>query len=464
MTAPLGATPSDLTRLGEADFNVVLYPEIAVPAAQWLEKAHGQPFTRIAPLGVGATREFIAEAARLAGVDPTAVLAEETSRLPWYSRSVNSTYLTGKRVFIFGDATHVIAAARIAQNELGFQVVGLGTYTREFAREVREAAKIYDVEALITDDYLEVEARVAELQPELVLGTQMERHIAKRLGIPCAVISAPVHVQDFPARYSPQMGFEGANVIFDTWIHPLMMGLEEHLLAMFREDFEFGNGAAPSHLAVGTTAAPEPIQVDAHRQPAGKAQRRDEIQIPTSEAEDAFAWTAGRRKGAEQNSVLRARQGPPQYRALRDRARRGAQSPSRRSTMQKPTSRAEATPVRVVIVTMDPHVASATDRARETLARQIPGAQTACPRGRRSGLRRSDGIGAVPRRYRRRPHRHQHDAVPRRPFSASAAGARGPARRLRRDGVRMSAGEVIKLTRIGRFDMSARGAAARWLC
>ncbi len=97
-------------------------------------------------------------------------------------------------------------------------------------REVREAAKRYGVEPLITDDYLEVEAKVAELQPELVLGTQMERHIAKRLGIPCAVISAPVHVQDFPARYSPQMGFEGANVIFDTWVHPLMMGLEEHLL------------------------------------------------------------------------------------------------------------------------------------------------------------------------------------------------------------------------------------------
>jgi light-independent protochlorophyllide reductase subunit B len=38
----------------------------------------------------------------------------------------------------------------------------------------------------------------------MILGTQMERHIGKRLGIPCAVISAPVHVQDFPARYSPR--------------------------------------------------------------------------------------------------------------------------------------------------------------------------------------------------------------------------------------------------------------------
>jgi light-independent protochlorophyllide reductase subunit B len=33
-----------------------------------------------------------------------------------------------------------------------------------------------------------------------------------------------------------------------------MMGLEEHLLAMFREDFEFHDEAAPSHL--GTTTAP----------------------------------------------------------------------------------------------------------------------------------------------------------------------------------------------------------------
>ena len=249
VVAPWGATPADLARLGEADFNVVLYPEIAALAARWLQKSFGQPMVTMVPIGVNATREFIVEVARLAGVDPAAALHDATLRQPWYSRSVDSTYLTGKRVFVFGDATHAIAAARVASQELGFTVVGLGSYSREFAREIREAAKLYGVEPLISDDYLEVEARVAAAQPELVLGTQMERHIAKRLGVPCAVISAPVHVQDFPARHSPQMGFEGANVLFDTWVHPLMMGLEEHLLGMFRDDFEFHDGAAPSHLA-----------------------------------------------------------------------------------------------------------------------------------------------------------------------------------------------------------------------
>ena len=255
VVAPLNASPDDLSRLGDADFNVVLYPEIANTAATWLTRSHHQPATRTVPIGVGATRDFIAEVCALAGLDPAVALRDVESRATWYSRSVDSTYLTGKRVFVFGDATHAVAAARVASRELGFQVVGLGTYSREQAREVREAAALYGIEPLITDDYLEVEAQVAALQPELVLGTQMERHIAKRLGVPCAVISAPVHVQDFPARYSPQMGFEGANVLFDTWVHPLMMGLEEHLLHMFRDDFEFHEGAAPSHLGRSQGAA-----------------------------------------------------------------------------------------------------------------------------------------------------------------------------------------------------------------
>ena len=219
ITASLGPAPGDIARLGEADFNVVLYPEIALPVAKWLDKNHNQPFTQTIPIGVSATR-FIEEVATLAGLDRAAALDERWSRSPWYSRSVDSTYLTDKRVFIFGDATHAIAAARVARTELGFKVVGLGTYSREFAREVRSEAEACGAEALIVDDYLEVEAKVIELQPELILGTQMKRHIAKRLGIPCAVISAPTHVQDFPARYSPQMGFEGANVLFNSWVHP----------------------------------------------------------------------------------------------------------------------------------------------------------------------------------------------------------------------------------------------------
>ena len=36
-------------------------------------------------------------------------------------------------------------------------------------------------------------------------------------------------------------------MIFDDWVHPLMMGLEEHLIDMFKHDFEFVDGHQ-SHL------------------------------------------------------------------------------------------------------------------------------------------------------------------------------------------------------------------------
>ncbi len=248
LVAPMGASPDDIShKIGRAHFNVMLYPEIAETSCRFLEKEFGQPYTKNIPIGIGATVDFLREVSSISGLGKVDF---EKSRLraDWWSRSIDSTYFTGKRVFIFGDATHVKTSARIAKEEMGFEVVGIGCYNREFARDIRSLGKELDLEAIITEDYLEVESAIQNLQPELILGSQMERHIGKRLGIPCAVVSAPFHVQDHPARYSPQVGWEGANVIFDTWVHPLVMGLEEHLLHMFREDFEFNDTAGPSHL------------------------------------------------------------------------------------------------------------------------------------------------------------------------------------------------------------------------
>ncbi len=262
VVAPWESTPADLARIPAADVNIVMYPETADTVARWLEKTFDQPRTTVVPIGIGATRDFVKELSELLGLDADPMLATLGSHMPWWSKSIDSTYLTAKRVFVFGDATHAVASARVAAEEMGFEVVGLGTYQREFARDIRKAAKLHGVEPLISDDHLEVEEAIEAAAPELVLGTQMERHIAKRLGIFCAVISAPVHVQDFPARYSPQMGPEGANVLFDTWVHPLVMGLEEHLLGLFQDDFEFADGVGPSHLHTGTVQHDGPAAGD----------------------------------------------------------------------------------------------------------------------------------------------------------------------------------------------------------
>src|SRR5262249_15374513 len=45
----------------------------------------------------------------------------------------------------------------------------------------------------------------------------------------------------------------------------------------------------------------------------------------------------------------------------------------KRSTMPRPITAADATPVRVAIVTLDSHLAGAVERARPTLLRDLPG-------------------------------------------------------------------------------------------
>jgi light-independent protochlorophyllide reductase subunit B len=88
-------------------------------------------------------------------------------------------------------------------------------------------------EVLITDDHTQVGDMIARIEPSAIFGTQMERHVGKRLDIPCGVISAPVHIQNFPLGYRPFLGYEGTNQIADLVYNSFTLGMEDHLLEIF---------------------------------------------------------------------------------------------------------------------------------------------------------------------------------------------------------------------------------------
>jgi magnesium chelatase subunit H len=122
--------------------------------------------------------------------------------------------------------------------------------------------------------------------------------------------------------------------------------------------------------------------------------------------------------------------------------------------MQKPISRVEETSVKVVIVTMDSHVASATDRARVALARDIPGL--------RLRVHAASEFSADPARLREclADIGDADIIINFMLFLEDHFLPLLPALQARRDNCdamvcAMSAGEVTKLTRMGRFDMSA---------
>ena len=183
---------------------------------------------------------------------------------------------------------------------------------------------------------------------------------------------------------------------------------------MFRDDFEFHDGAAPSHLGAMRRA----------RAGAGSRSRPAPAVVWAPEAEQELGKIPFFVRGKARRNTERF--------AARTRPRRP--SPWRRCTMPKRISAADATPIRVVIVTMDSHLSGAAARAEADAARGAAGPRSGRARGRRVGHRRR-GARRLPRRHRARRHRGRDHAVPGGPHPRRAAGAGGPARRLRRHAV-----------------------------
>jgi light-independent protochlorophyllide reductase subunit B len=78
-----------------------------------------------------------------------------------------------------------------------------------------------------------VAGRIAELRPELVCGTQMERHACRKLDLPCMVIAPPTHIENHLLSYKPFLGFDGADVIADEVYTTATLGMEKHLIDLF---------------------------------------------------------------------------------------------------------------------------------------------------------------------------------------------------------------------------------------
>ncbi len=155
------------------------------------------------------------------------------SQAAWFSRSIDCQNLTGKRAVVFGDATHAACITKILSCEMGIQVVCSGTYCKHDSDWFREQVTGFCDEILITEDHTQVGDMITRLEPAAIFGTQMERHVGKRLDIPCGVISAPVHIQNFPLGYKPFLGYEGTNQIADLVYNSFTLGMEDHLLEIF---------------------------------------------------------------------------------------------------------------------------------------------------------------------------------------------------------------------------------------
>nr|YP_009629451.1 ChlB subunit of protochlorophyllide reductase [Coelastrella saipanensis]AVV61561.1 ChlB subunit of protochlorophyllide reductase [Coelastrella saipanensis] len=255
---PEGGNVTNLKNLPKAHFNIVPYREVGLMTAMYLKNEFQMPYISTTPMGILNTAQFIHEIENLLKSqilnpletkeifsaqnqnsiekDFQKYIKEQTqfvSQAAWFSRSIDCQNLTGKKAVVFGDATHAASMTKILSCEMGIQVLCSGTYCKHDADWFREQVTGFCDEILITEDHTQVGDMIARLEPAAIFGTQMERHVGKRLDIPCGVISAPVHIQNFPLGYRPFLGYEGTNQIADLVYNSFTLGMEDHLLEIF---------------------------------------------------------------------------------------------------------------------------------------------------------------------------------------------------------------------------------------
>lgn len=238
---PEGASVHSLKTLPQAWFNLVPYREVGLMAARYLEEEFGIPSIDITPMGVVETARCLRQIQKVlnaqgANVDYEEYIENQTlyvSQAAWFSRSIDCQNLTGKKAVVFGDNTHAAAITKVLAREMGIHVVLAGTYCKYDADWFREQVSEYCDEILISDDNGAIGDAIARIEPAAIFGTQMERHVGKRLNIPCGVIAAPIHIQDFPIGYRPFLGYEGTNQIADLVYNSFTLGMEDHLLEIF---------------------------------------------------------------------------------------------------------------------------------------------------------------------------------------------------------------------------------------
>jgi light-independent protochlorophyllide reductase subunit B len=247
----------NIRNLPKAHFNIVPYREIGLMTAVYLKNEYKMPYISTTPMGILNTAEFIREIENilkneiqnpLYSEQISSILGHGTeknfenyikkqtlyvSQAAWFSRSIDCQNLTGKRAVVFGDATHSACMTKILTCEMGIHVVCAGTYCKHDADWFREQVTGFCDEILITEDHTQVSDMIARLEPAAIFGTQMERHVGKRFDIPCGVVSAPVHIQNFPLGYRPFLGYEGTNQIADLVYNSFTLGMEDHLLEIF---------------------------------------------------------------------------------------------------------------------------------------------------------------------------------------------------------------------------------------
>jgi len=210
-----------LQKASEAKLNIVLSPTTGLAAANFLQETHGIPFLQQAlPVGT-ETSFFLRRVAELLEFDSgllDTVIREEEDYLWKHLIKLSEAYayiLVNREFGLIGDTNYAIGLTRFLTNDLGLipRFVILTDEAPQPLRSGIEAA--FDglennirPQVFFEPDCYRIADLVRENRPDILLGSTVDREVAKELSLPILTLSFPL--TDRVALSNSYAGYRGA--------------------------------------------------------------------------------------------------------------------------------------------------------------------------------------------------------------------------------------------------------------
>lgn len=223
----LGQTIDSWHRIPQAALNVVFSPW-GRDAAKLLEEKYGTPWVEFAgvPIGPQAVERLLHLVGALLGLSPESVQSVLSSNGDLFSRSIASIapyyFAHGfQREFsIVGEIGLVSSVTEFLTSTLGL-IPKLAIITDPIPEEVRESAAEalretlapFEAPYVFNEDAGEISDLLRSTDPELILGSSLERSVAGGLGVPFVPISFPLAGRIILNR--GYAGYEGALTLIE---------------------------------------------------------------------------------------------------------------------------------------------------------------------------------------------------------------------------------------------------------
>jgi len=232
-TPPGGTTIDELRALSHAKAALELGHSLAtapITAGTHLKTKFSVPLHRLGlPIGVRANDAFCTAIAEATGREmPERIAAERGRLLDSYVDA--HKYLAGKKAIVYGE-DDLVAGLTVFLAETGVVpvLVASGERNGRLAEAIFTAAPELRnrIEVREGSDFGEIEQRIEELKPDLLIGSSKGYKLARSLGVPLVRCGFPVHDR-LGAQRIRLLGYGGTQQLFDRIVNALLEAKQEH--------------------------------------------------------------------------------------------------------------------------------------------------------------------------------------------------------------------------------------------